>query len=399
MGRLTAIVLGAAAGGGFPQWNCRCAVCRLAWDGDPRVSARTQASLAVSADGERWTLLNAAPDLRAQLANTPALHPRGALRASPIAAVVLTGAEVDQTAGLLNLRERQPFMLAATAETLGVLGTNTMFDVLAADVVTRRAIEIGKPFVLPGGLTAELFVVPGKVPLYLERGHAADRGRDRRQCRDRDLRRRRAAVLRAGRGGRDAGIAHAAGARRCRPVRRHAVHRRRDDRRRNRREDRAAHGPHADRRRRRLARRARRAWQAAHLHPHQQHQSDPDRRLGRTPRAWRPPAGKSPPTGWRFRCEADDAGRTRGRAARHRREALSPPASVSRAAARRPVHQGPGAGLGAQPLLLSGDDPAEGREPDRALRGQRDPARVAKRACTITTASRRATAASRAGSS
>ncbi len=170
MGRLTAIVLGAAAGGGFPQWNCRCAVCRLAWDGDPRVSARTQASLAVSADGERRTLLNAAPDLRAQLAATPALHPRGALRASPIAAVVLTGAEVDQTAGLLNLRERQPFMLAATAETLGALGANAMFDVLAGDVVTRRAIETAKPFVLPGGLTAELFIVPGKVPLYLERG-------------------------------------------------------------------------------------------------------------------------------------------------------------------------------------------------------------------------------------
>ena len=170
MSRLTAIVLGAAAGGGFPQWNCQCAVCRLAWDGDPRVHARTQASLAVSADGERWTLLNAAPDLRAQLANTPALHPRGALRHSPIAAVVLTGAEVDQAAGLLNLRERQPFMLAATAETLGVLGTNTMFDVLAAEIVTRRAIEIGQPFVLPGGLTSELFVVPGKLPLYLERG-------------------------------------------------------------------------------------------------------------------------------------------------------------------------------------------------------------------------------------
>jgi pyrroloquinoline quinone biosynthesis protein B len=169
MGRLTAIVLGAAAGGGFPQWNCRCAVCRLAWDGDPRVLPRTQASLAVTADGERWTLLNAAPDLRAQLAATPALHPKG-LRASPIEAVVLTGAEVDQTAGLLNLRERAPFTLAATAETLAALGTSTMFDVLAQGVVTRRAVEIGKPFVLPGGLTAELFTVPGKVPLYLERG-------------------------------------------------------------------------------------------------------------------------------------------------------------------------------------------------------------------------------------
>jgi pyrroloquinoline quinone biosynthesis protein B len=170
MGRLTAIVLGAAAGGGFPQWNCRCAVCRLAWDGDPRVSARTQASLAISADGERWTLLNAAPDLRSQLAATPALHPRGALRTSPIEAVVLTGAEVDQTAGLLNLRERQPFMLAATAETLAALGANAMFDVLARDVVTRRAITTGQSFVLPGGMKAELFTVPGKVPLYLERG-------------------------------------------------------------------------------------------------------------------------------------------------------------------------------------------------------------------------------------
>src|SRR5262245_24544514 len=137
MGRLTAIVLGAAAGGGFPQWNCRCAVCRLAWDGDPRVRARTQASLAVSPDGARWTVFNAAPDLRAQLAAPPSLHPHGALRMSPIEAVVLTGAEIDQTAGLLNLRERQPFVLAATAETLAALGGNTMFDALAPDVVTR----------------------------------------------------------------------------------------------------------------------------------------------------------------------------------------------------------------------------------------------------------------------
>src|SRR5215468_8868816 len=126
MSRLTAIVLGAAAGGGFPQWNCRCAVCRLAWDGDPRVRPRTQASLAISLDGERWTLLNAAPDLRAQLAATTALHPRGKTRQSPIEAVVLTGAEVDQTAGLLNLRERQPFTLTATAETLAALKTSTM---------------------------------------------------------------------------------------------------------------------------------------------------------------------------------------------------------------------------------------------------------------------------------
>jgi pyrroloquinoline quinone biosynthesis protein B len=170
MSRLTAIVLGAAAGGGYPQWNCRCAVCRLAWDGDPRVCARTQASLAVSADGERWTLFNAAPDLRAQLAATPALHPRGDVRMSPIGAVVLTGGEIDQTAGLLNLRERQPFAIHASAETLGALGDNPMFNALAADVVMRNAVPIGTCFPLPGGIAAELFIVPGKVPLYLEHG-------------------------------------------------------------------------------------------------------------------------------------------------------------------------------------------------------------------------------------
>src|SRR4029077_11091723 len=102
MSRLSPMVLGAAAVGGYPQWNCRCAVCRLAWDGDPRVVPRTQASLAVSADGAHWTLLNAAPDLRAQLAATRALHPAEGLRGSPIQAAVLTGAEIDQTAGLLN---------------------------------------------------------------------------------------------------------------------------------------------------------------------------------------------------------------------------------------------------------------------------------------------------------
>src|SRR5258707_7033216 len=100
---LTAIVLGAAAGGGFPQWNCNCDVCRLAWAGDARVRSRTQASLAVSADRNRWTLLNASPDLRAQIQSTPSLHPRDGKRSSPINAVVLTGAEIDQTAGLLNL--------------------------------------------------------------------------------------------------------------------------------------------------------------------------------------------------------------------------------------------------------------------------------------------------------
>jgi pyrroloquinoline quinone biosynthesis protein B len=169
MGRLTAIVLGAAAGGGIPQWNCRCDVCRLAWEGDPRVKPRTQASLAISADGEHWALLNASPDLRAQIQANPSLHPRSsAKRGSPITAVVLTGGEIDQTAGLLSLRERSPFTLHATAATLAAVSDNPMFGALAHDIVTRHAIVPGVRFSPVPGIDVELFIVPGKVPLYLE---------------------------------------------------------------------------------------------------------------------------------------------------------------------------------------------------------------------------------------
>src|SRR5690606_19960378 len=153
---LTAIVLGSAAGGGYPQWNCRCPVCRLAWEGDTRVSPRTQASLALSNGNGQWVLLNAAPDLRAQIAATMVLHPREGLRASPIAAVVLTGAEIDQTAGLLSLRERQAFALYGTAETLQTLADNPMFAALPPDLVTRNPMPCGESFALPGGMTCEL---------------------------------------------------------------------------------------------------------------------------------------------------------------------------------------------------------------------------------------------------
>jgi pyrroloquinoline quinone biosynthesis protein B len=168
MGRLTAIVLGSAAGGGFPQWNCRCRVCRLAWAGDPRVRARTQASLAVSANGEDWILINASPDLPEQVRRAPVLHPRGGTRGSPIKAILLTGAEIDQVAGLLSLREREPFVLYATASALTVVEGNSVFGVLPPAVVTRRTITSGESYALPGNLQAEFFAVPGKAPLYVE---------------------------------------------------------------------------------------------------------------------------------------------------------------------------------------------------------------------------------------
>src|SRR4029077_2110411 len=144
MGRLTALVLGSAAGGGFPQWNCRCPVCRLAWAGDARVFARSQASLAVSGNGEDWVLLNASPDLPQQLRQTKALHPRAGMRSSPIKAVVLTGAEIDQIAGLLSLRERESFAIYATAATHVALADNTMFEALARGLVARYAVAPGE---------------------------------------------------------------------------------------------------------------------------------------------------------------------------------------------------------------------------------------------------------------
>src|SRR5450830_814284 len=166
MGRLTAIVLGSAAGGAFPQWNCRCPVCQLAWAGDVRVRPRTQASIAVSGGDGRWTLLNASPDLGQQIRATPALHPQSGFRGSPIDAVVLTGAEIDQIAGLLSLRESTPFTLYATPSSHAAVAANAMFGAL--DAMTRRAVNPGARFMLAGNIEASLFTVPGKLPLYLE---------------------------------------------------------------------------------------------------------------------------------------------------------------------------------------------------------------------------------------
>lgn len=165
---MQAIVLGSAAGGGVPQWNCRCPVCSLAWTGDPRVAPRTQSSLAVSGDGVDWLLLNASPDLRAQIAATRALHPRHGERDSPVSAVVVTNGDVDHIAGLLTLRESQPFTLFGTAETLAMVNANPVFGVVNAAFVPRRTVELGVPFEPLPGVTLEMFAVPGKVPLWQE---------------------------------------------------------------------------------------------------------------------------------------------------------------------------------------------------------------------------------------
>jgi len=108
------LVLGSGAGGGFPQWNCNCGLCSGQRRGTMRAAARTQSSIAVSADGERWVLLNASPDLGQQLRSQPALHPRGEPRHTPIEAVVLMDAQIDHVTGLLSLREGPPVELYCT---------------------------------------------------------------------------------------------------------------------------------------------------------------------------------------------------------------------------------------------------------------------------------------------
>lgn len=162
------IVLGAAAGGGFPQWNCRCSVCALAWDGDARVSPRTQSSVAVSGNAADWTLFNASPDLGAQIRATAPLWPQRGLRHSPIGAVVLTNGDIDHVAGLLTLREGQALRVFGLAPVHAALAANPMFAALNPAMVSRITVAPDERFAPTPGLSVSLVPVPGKVPLYLE---------------------------------------------------------------------------------------------------------------------------------------------------------------------------------------------------------------------------------------
>jgi pyrroloquinoline quinone biosynthesis protein B len=180
---LRVVVLGAAAGGGVPQWNCGCPVCRIARTEHPELQS-TQASIAISADGEHWFLINASPDLRQQLIATPQLHPKaGKLRHSPISGVILTNGEIDAIAGLLSMREGSPFGIYAHARVLSILRANSIFNVLNEKNVRREPIEIDKAFEptlpdgSPSGIEVLPFAVSGKSAWYLE-GKAHPAGDD-----------------------------------------------------------------------------------------------------------------------------------------------------------------------------------------------------------------------------
>jgi pyrroloquinoline quinone biosynthesis protein B len=154
-------VLGAGAGGGFPQWNCGCPGCAAVRDGSRPATPRTQSSVAVSADRTTWFLLNASPDLRAQIDACPDLWPRSG-RDSPIAAVLLTDAELDHTMGLLLLREGPGITLHATDASFATLtdGTGFLPTLERYTQVERRRVVPGETVALGGTLAYRAFDVP-----------------------------------------------------------------------------------------------------------------------------------------------------------------------------------------------------------------------------------------------
>jgi pyrroloquinoline quinone biosynthesis protein B len=172
-------ILGSAAGGGFPQWNCNGPQSAKVRAGAAGYKARLQSSLAVSHDGENWVLFNASPDIRQQINETPELQPKasGPKRNSPIKAVVVTNADVDHIIGLVGLREGQPFSIYGSDLVLETLKANSVFNVCNPEIVPRFDLPFDKPIALKGagadlGVTVEAFPVPGKVALFLEKGSA-----------------------------------------------------------------------------------------------------------------------------------------------------------------------------------------------------------------------------------
>jgi len=175
-------ILGSAAGGGFPQWNCNCRNCQSLRAGTFRGKARTQTQIAVSHDGCSWLLLNASPDLRLQIEATRALHPRSGRRDSPIRGVLVTSADIDQVAGLLSLRELQPFQVYCTAAIRRILQEdNSVFGMLnrapgqvswneigASEHFSALEEAGGKP-----GLSCTVFSLGGRYPAYVPSRRAA----------------------------------------------------------------------------------------------------------------------------------------------------------------------------------------------------------------------------------
>jgi len=170
------ILLGTAAGGGFPQWNCWCPPCRVARTDPARAHPRTQSSAAVSADGKRWFLLNASPDVRLQLGLLNGQAPAD-VRHVPVEGVVVTDAELDHTLGLALLREARKLQLYATDAVLGVLQEDSRIlpvtEAFSEITVTRLSLDNEVPLLYrdgtPSGLEVTAFSVAGDPPRFARR--------------------------------------------------------------------------------------------------------------------------------------------------------------------------------------------------------------------------------------
>ena len=178
-------LLGTGAGGGVPQWNCNCKVCREARAGAGRVRPRTQSCVAVTADDRRWFLLNASPDIRAQIEGFPPLHPpAGVNRGSPVEGVLLTNADLDHTLGLFLLREGDRLRVHATAavrrsltEGLSLAGTLEAFCGLEWIQPPADAGPLACRDGSKSGLLYRAFAVAGSPPRFMrDRAEASDGG-------------------------------------------------------------------------------------------------------------------------------------------------------------------------------------------------------------------------------
>jgi pyrroloquinoline quinone biosynthesis protein B len=168
---MRARVLGSAAGGGLPQWNCACENCTLARAGDAQVSTRTQDSIAIgTGGGNGWLLVNASPDVLRQIEQFRAFWPRSR-RGTPIAAVALTNGDLDHVLGLLSLREWEPLrVLAAGRVRAGLVDHNAMLRTLARtpDQLAWTDLELGREVTLAEvGVGVTALSVPGKLPVHL----------------------------------------------------------------------------------------------------------------------------------------------------------------------------------------------------------------------------------------
>ncbi len=170
-------VLGSAAGGGFPQWNCNCRNCDGLRKGTIRASARTQSSIAVSGEGSDWILINASPDVLQQIRGFAPLQPARSLRDTGIRAILLMDAQVDHTTGLFMLREhREPLQVWCTPQVRDDLSTgNPIFKLLEHYCgVDWRPLPLGSDgFVVPGIDNLRLTALPlsSKAPPYSPHRH------------------------------------------------------------------------------------------------------------------------------------------------------------------------------------------------------------------------------------